>query len=456
MLATAIDPRDYIGFSFKSLSKNSRNYFIAPYRKKISQQAEAEEKSSFLLKNENYIPVANRINWSVAKKLSLHLGQLKRRNKEELTPTKEPINELKLAAGLLESANAVEPWNSNDNDNNNKATSVILLPKNEKTRRIIRTLQERGEKLYVIEGMHPSICLDTHVGEWSEADKADPEYIRQFLPHAFSKPLQRKYYNVDNNEELPSIAEQKAKKTTHIRTTIRDWFKVFRSRLHFPKRKTPLFIARVLLPSESIHSMHFGTTFRSSRPRLHLGKKYLLVPSLCRPFGDIPERFIAGCYILPTLLCDFEYVSSITEFSMNVFPEESFKLSYKSLLMPFTSSSCITGKYLTDNERLEFLGDSWLKYFVTILTFESENSIFHEGILSKIRAGIVSNNNLAACSLEVNIPSFIRTVSFQPGGGLFLHKCLPSFLTPGTPPSAKKPQRPWRHYKQHNLSSKRV
>lgn len=76
--------------------------------------------------------------------------------------------------------------------------------------------------------------------------------------------------------------------------------------------------------------------------------------------------------------------------------------------LAFTHRSCATsGGYLADiektiksNERLEFLGDSWLSAFVSYMLYE-RYPYANEGALSRMRDTIVSNVNLAKWSAQL-------------------------------------------------------
>jgi len=57
---------------------------------------------------------------------------------------------------------------------------------------------------------------------------------------------------------------------------------------------------------------------------------------------------------------------------------------------------------ILSNERLEFLGDAFLNFFVAASSMHYE-PLFHEGELSRLRAAIVGTDNLAAKSRQLGI-----------------------------------------------------
>ena len=65
---------------------------------------------------------------------------------------------------------------------------------------------------------------------------------------------------------------------------------------------------------------------------------------------------------------------------------------------------------LTNNERLEFLGDSVLNYAISSLIFFRDNSL-NEGQLSRIRANLINNETLFKIASSIDLKNCIRTGS---------------------------------------------
>ena len=76
-----------------------------------------------------------------------------------------------------------------------------------------------------------------------------------------------------------------------------------------------------------------------------------------------------------------------------------------------TATSASVAREQTDYQRLEFLGDSILK-FMTSLTIMAEHLNWHEGFLSGKKDHTVSNANLASSALKVGLAQYIRTTVF--------------------------------------------
>jgi len=99
------------------------------------------------------------------------------------------------------------------------------------------------------------------------------------------------------------------------------------------------------------------------------------------------------------------------------FKEIEKKLGYKFkdkrfLLTAFTHSSFANNKNIKSNERLEFLGDTVLNSCTTFFLFE--NFLEAEGELSKVRAYLVSGQNIAQYVDKMEILKYLRSTNFDP------------------------------------------
>ena len=82
------------------------------------------------------------------------------------------------------------------------------------------------------------------------------------------------------------------------------------------------------------------------------------------------------------------------------------------LITAFTHSSYGHLKNKEYNERQEFLGDSLLNLITT--TYLYNNCDFSEGEMSKIRAHLVSCDNLSEVVSSLNLVGFLKVSSFNP------------------------------------------
>ena len=87
-----------------------------------------------------------------------------------------------------------------------------------------------------------------------------------------------------------------------------------------------------------------------------------------------------------------------------------FGVSPATLLQTFTTKGACDGFNL---ERLEFIGDSFLKVSVTNFVYHSHPK-HHEGHLSFFRTSEVCNANLFNLGCKKNIPSLMIACQFEP------------------------------------------
>lgn len=134
------------------------------------------------------------------------------------------------------------------------------------------------------------------------------------------------------------------------------------------------------------------------------GPKYL-IPELCGKC-TIPASIYRTALLLPSItrrIDDFLIVKELNaQFFANMILEQHL------LSAVFAPSAT----FETDYERLELLGDSFLKYFSSVYVFVF-NPALSEGALHKARQHIISNKVLTQCALSIGLPSYIQGKTFS-------------------------------------------
>lgn len=87
----------------------------------------------------------------------------------------------------------------------------------------------------------------------------------------------------------------------------------------------------------------------------------------------------------------------------------SLEIEDMSLIIMATSTPAAHEK--NNYQRLEFIGDSLLKYF-TSLTLMAQHLNWHEGVLSGKKDHVVSNGNLSLSACRVGLPKYIQSTQF--------------------------------------------
>ena len=86
-------------------------------------------------------------------------------------------------------------------------------------------------------------------------------------------------------------------------------------------------------------------------------------------------------------------------------------LQFKDRNLVEAAISAPSAQESTDYNRLEFIGDSFLKFF-TSLTMMAKHLRYHEGILAHLKDHIVSNGRLALAAIHQGLDQFILTKAF--------------------------------------------
>jgi len=151
------------------------------------------------------------------------------------------------------------------------------------------------------------------------------------------------------------------------------------------------------------------------------GIRYLLA-SECE-VDNLPFIYSQFALFIPSLLHVVE-INMLTEhLCINVLPTVQFN----DLQLVLTAISASAAQEPTNYQRLEFLGDSILKY-LTSLTLISTHLNWHEGYLSHQKDHIVSNANLARSALSAGLDRYILTKPFT--GHKWRPHYISSLLTP--------------------------
>lgn len=141
-------------------------------------------------------------------------------------------------------------------------------------------------------------------------------------------------------------------------------------------------------------------------PKDHVGKHRRLPVDKCR-VDRLPFEFSQFAMLVPSIMHEVE-VYFAADFCRSSLLS-SVQINDLSLIVTATAAS--VAREQTDYQRMEFLGDSMLKYY-TSLTLMAEHLTWHEGFLSAKKDHIVSNARLASSALQLGLGKFIRTTQF--------------------------------------------
>ncbi|XP_002982062.2 endoribonuclease Dicer homolog 2 [Selaginella moellendorffii] len=141
--------------------------------------------------------------------------------------------------------------------------------------------------------------------------------------------------------------------------------------------------------------------------RSHRKSTIELPPELCILLEpELDYSVVASVMVLPSVIYRLECLSSAAQLTKLV----GIHMSTTMMLMALTSASCNEGFSL---ERLEFLGDSFLKFALS-LHLVSEYPEQQEGFLSQKRQEQISNSNLHRLGVQRGLVTYMRDGQFEP------------------------------------------
>ncbi|EXJ91780.1 hypothetical protein A1O3_00330 [Capronia epimyces CBS 606.96] len=111
-------------------------------------------------------------------------------------------------------------------------------------------------------------------------------------------------------------------------------------------------------------------------------------------------------------------------------------VQFTDLGLVITAISCPSAQWVTNYQRLEFIGDSVLKFVVSQQLFVGHPS-WHEGYLTRARAKLTSNDTFAQAAVRLGLDSFIIAEPVRATGKSYSHPRI-SDTRPRNPSAEKR------------------
>ncbi|KAK0195664.1 hypothetical protein F5146DRAFT_1026528 [Armillaria mellea] len=143
----------------------------------------------------------------------------------------------------------------------------------------------------------------------------------------------------------------------------------------------------------------------SSRPQGGKSDSLYMIPELYAKC-TFPLSVIRTGFLFPSIMENINHILLVKELNANFF---GHSVAEDLLRMAITAPSVVLAY---DYERLELLGDSFLKYVSTLYVFVTEPDR-SEGNLHTSRRELISNNSLLHQAVRIGLPSFIQTKPFS-------------------------------------------
>lgn len=155
------------------------------------------------------------------------------------------------------------------------------------------------------------------------------------------------------------------------------------------------------IPMRDFHNPYISIPLSQA---IKTNRRIFLVPELCYVYGFTTELFLYGS-LLPFILSHMKSYLLMEDF---LFQNKLTIQNKKLLKTAFTHPSCANdyGGTLNTYQRLEFLGDSILEFFISLRLYH----IFpysQEGMLSKLKSCLVCNEFLANLGRTIEIGKYL-------------------------------------------------
>ncbi|ORY81751.1 hypothetical protein BCR35DRAFT_303884 [Leucosporidium creatinivorum] len=142
-----------------------------------------------------------------------------------------------------------------------------------------------------------------------------------------------------------------------------------------------------------------------SQKRLLQKTPRFAIPQLCS-VHSLPASIFRTALMLPSLLTELDQVLLVDELNQRVFKSAIYPALVRMSLM--TPSACLEEDY----ERLELLGDAFLKTLCSIDCFVTMEKTCHEGELHRKRLHRISNSALFVGGRKLNLPAYLVSRPF--------------------------------------------
>ncbi|KAM3074333.1 Dicer-like protein 2 [Clarireedia jacksonii] len=171
--------------------------------------------------------------------------------------------------------------------------------------------------------------------------------------------------------------------------------------LNLPENVPHLALTRVTRRTDFLHQdLQSSTSQQTSKPF-----SYVLPSSRCT-VGSIPFELVRFGMLIPSITQHIETQLLVDHISRTIL--HPLNINNPTLIQTAITASS-SGD--SDYQRLEFLGDSILK-FCTSIQLIDEHPLWHEGYLSAMKDRLVSNSRLSGAAVEKGLDKYIITKSF--------------------------------------------
>lgn len=165
-----------------------------------------------------------------------------------------------------------------------------------------------------------------------------------------------------------------------------------------------------------------------------VSNKLIIFPASDCTVDKLPAREAIFGLFIPSILDHLEVALIAHELRQTILREVPFSSSR----LVITAITAASANAVTNYERLEFFGDSVLKFVVSCQQF-LQHANWHEGYLSESRDEIVKNSRLARVAIDTGLDAYIIDKQFTPRK--WLPPCISGKLADGAAAVQKQRRR---------------
>ena len=145
---------------------------------------------------------------------------------------------------------------------------------------------------------------------------------------------------------------------------------------------------------------------RDSKANMHHTAKQCVLAKTCS-VNRLPALYSKFSLFVPSIIHKVEIMLVADKLARTILAPVGFS----NLQHVITAISASSAREATNYQRLEFLGDSILKFHASV-NLTTRNPLWHEGLLTSKKDDIVSNGRLSEAALAVGLHEFILTQCF--------------------------------------------
>jgi dsRNA-specific ribonuclease len=145
---------------------------------------------------------------------------------------------------------------------------------------------------------------------------------------------------------------------------------------------------------------------RDTKANMHHTAKQCVIARACS-VNRLPAIYSKFALFIPSIIHEVEIMLVADKLSRTILAP----IGFSNLQVVITAISASSAREATNYQRLEFLGDSILKFHASV-NLSARNPLWHEGLLTSKKDDIVSNGRLSEAALALGLHEFILTQCF--------------------------------------------